>query len=463
MGRLLSSVAILLGLAGGPSVAQSIENASADDAPEASPAPLLPAPLAISPREPAAPANVQWGPVLGQALGFLFFEEGFRYATEEGSRHSHLPLVAGYADSVTNLHGWADGDPFYVNYVGHPMQGAVSGFIWIQNDLRYRDVVIGKDPHYWKGRLRAAAFSFVYSELTEIGPVSEASIGATQAFYPQQGFVDHVVTPSIGLVWIMAEDTVDKYIVTAIERRVSNPYIKALLRGGLNPSRSLANVFAGKVPWNRYTRPGVFEQRGPLRVKERPPSAPEFFPDVAPFEFTPFTTAEMDPATHGPCIGGGANAALRIRRDLQLVLEVAGCKRNGLPQNVSGDSLRFLAGPRWTPFPSSRWSPFAEVLAGGRKTTEEQVFPQERAALENSLQPGQEINNSDHALYTSTRDHAGFAIQAGVGVDMKLNNAFALRLVTVDYTLGWGGLTNGGQPSHGLQITTGLVLRMGTW
>ncbi len=87
---------------------------------------------------------------------------------------------------MTNLHGWADGDPFYVNYVGHPMQGAVSGYIWTLNDPKYRNVRFGKDPEYWKSRLRAGAFAFAYSEWTEIGPVmSEAAIGNIQAFYPQ--------------------------------------------------------------------------------------------------------------------------------------------------------------------------------------------------------------------------------------------------------------------------------------
>jgi hypothetical protein len=46
---------------------------------------------------------------------------------------------------------------------------------------------------------------------------------------------------------------------------------------------------------------------------------------------------------------------------------------------------------------------------------------------------------------------------------MKLTNALAIRLATVDYMLSWGSAFNSGHPNHGLQITTGLVLRMGTW
>ena len=240
---------------------------------------------------------MRWRSLFTQAFEFLALEEGFRAVTEEGARHTHLPFFAGYADSFGNLHGWADGDPFLVNYVGHPMQGAVSGMIWIQNDVRYRDAVIGKNRDYWKGRLRAAAFAFAYSEAEELGPLSEATVGATQAKFPQQGFVDHVITPSIGLAWIIAEDTMDKYVISAIERHVANPYIRLLARGTLNPSRSLANAIGGHVPWNRYTRPGVFEHSALLDSASSGMIASpvgagvaeqgESFPKIAKFEFAP--------------------------------------------------------------------------------------------------------------------------------------------------------------------------------
>jgi hypothetical protein len=432
--------------------------------------PISISPASISPASSSETPGVQWGSVFKQAFGFLFIEEGFRYVTEEGSRHTHLPFFKGYADSVANLHGWADGDPFLVNYVGHPMQGAVSGFIWIQNDLRYRDVEIGKNRDYWKGRLRAAAFAFAYSEAEEIGPFSEASIGATQARFPQQGFADHVVTPAIGLAWIIAEDTVDKYIVKAIERHVANPYVKLLVRGGLNPSRSMANLLGGNVPWNRYTRPGVFERRGKLSEYGSPAAAgrvaaAESFPKVAIFEFTPRVTVEQDFGASGPCIGGGGEAAYRLRPGLQLVFQLGGCKMTGLTQNVSGDSLRYLIGPRWTPFPTSRWSPFAEVLAGGRKVSQEIFYPAKKAALQAVReQSGQELDYSDHWLYASNSEQAGFAIKAGMGVDMRLNNALALRVASIDYSRDWAAAPlSGAHHSQGLQVASGLVLKMGTW
>ena len=205
--------------------------------------------------------HVNWRGVLGQSFRFLIVQQVFRYATEPSTRHPHESFFGGYRDSVTNLHGWADGDPFIVNYVGHPMQGAVSGYIWVQNDLRYRFAEFGANREYWRSRLRAVAYSYAYSVVFEIGPISEASIGNTQKFFPQQGFVDQVVTPSIGLGWMLAEDSIDQYFIKWFETKTDNPYYKTLVRSWLNPSRSFANIFAGTVPWHRDTRRAFSQAR----------------------------------------------------------------------------------------------------------------------------------------------------------------------------------------------------------
>src|SRR4030095_13058943 len=201
--------------------------------------------------------GVDWRRLVNQSLLFMSFENAFRCATEEGTRDGFSnPFFRGYLNSVGNLHGWSDDDPFLVNYVGPPMQGAVSGYLWTQNDRGYRDIQFGRNRKYWKGKLRGAAYSYVYSALFEIGPMSEASIGNIQAYYPQQGFVDHVVTPVIGLGWSIAEDALDQYFIRYVERRTSNRYARLFVRGGLNPARSMANVLAGRPPRPRDNRPG---------------------------------------------------------------------------------------------------------------------------------------------------------------------------------------------------------------
>jgi len=44
-----------------------------------------------------------------------------------------------------------DGDPLIVNYVGHPMQGAVSSRIWTHNDRAYRDIQYPEDAVRGRG------------------------------------------------------------------------------------------------------------------------------------------------------------------------------------------------------------------------------------------------------------------------------------------------------------------------
>jgi len=218
-------------------------------------------PVAIAPA-PQRAANVDnsvhWGALAEQASLFLTIEHGFRMATDPVTRErAGGSFVGGYVASLTNLHGWGDGDPFLVNYVGHPIQGAIAGYIWVRNDPRYRDARLGRNSHYWKSRLRAMAFSAVYSEAFEIGPFSEATIGHVQAYPPQTGFVDQVITPTVGTGWMVAEDVVDKYVIRPIEAHTSNRWIKLFARALLNPSRSFANCMAFEPPWSRQDRGGV--------------------------------------------------------------------------------------------------------------------------------------------------------------------------------------------------------------
>ncbi|HEY1495364.1 MAG TPA: hypothetical protein VGF49_12520, partial [Candidatus Solibacter sp.] len=188
------------------------------DGPQAKPPLFAPLPSAPSPPvlpvvQPPGARRVDWTGVGESSFRLLGVMHGFRWLTEAGTRASGVGLGRGYSSSVLNLHGWADGDPFYVNYVGHPMQGAVAGRIWELNDPRYNKAEFGRSRTYWKGKLRAAAFAWAFGEQFEIGLASEASIGHIQRDSPQQGFVDHVITPTIGFSWMIAEDALDRNVV----------------------------------------------------------------------------------------------------------------------------------------------------------------------------------------------------------------------------------------------------------
>ncbi len=411
--------------------------------------------------------GVDWNGVIGQSVLLLSMEHAFRLGTEPGTCAASGSLFKGYAASVANLHGWADGDEFYVNYVGHPMQGGIAGFLWSQNDRRYRSAEFGKSRAYWKARLRAGAFAWVYSTQFELGPVSEASIGQIQSQFPQQGFVDHVVTPVLGVAWMIGEDVVDKYVVQWMEDRVTNHYVRLFVRGALNPARGTASMLAFQAPWHRTTRGGIMTyRRGDPDLISRsrseevnPPSG------VAPFEFTmmPQYRWFAGNTSGASCVGGGGSAAVRVAENWQAVFELGGCKLLDMKKDFSGDSLSYMAGPRWSPMAGGRWNPHFQVLLGGNKFFQEQMFPEKKRLLESTTNQNTLANPIWHDQYTVQEDSNGFALSAGGGLDLKLNSALAIRLASVDYRHSFARGLNGNDYSNGLQVSAGMVLRMGTW
>lgn len=211
-----------------------------------------------SPSDVLQPEPVEWGPLLKDSFRFLLFEHAYRM-TQRNTRAGFTgPFFGDYSRSVANIHGWSDGDPFATNYIGHPIQGAISGDIWIANDSRYRGAVFElKSSHYWKSRLRETAFSAAYSLQFEIGPLSEASMGNVQQAPQATGVVDWVITPTVGLGWMVGEDAVDAKLIAKWEARTNNRAARIVLRGLLNPSRSVSNLMQLKAPWHRDTRPGI--------------------------------------------------------------------------------------------------------------------------------------------------------------------------------------------------------------
>jgi hypothetical protein len=408
---------------------------------------------------------VDWQNLLFQSLEFLSVEHAFRYNTEADTRHPHQAFVPGYISSLNSLHGWGDGDPFLVNYVGHPMQGAVSAFLFVDNDRQYRTAVFGRNRRYWKSRLRAAAFAWAYSEQFEIGPISEATVGNVPSIYPAHGFVDHVITPTIGLGWMIAEDSIDRYIIDPIDARVGNPFVRAIVRGGLNPSRSFSNFMAWHLPWYRASRTGDVQVREMVHAPQPREPAADPPPGVAPFEVLVNATAQqfLGQAGRGSCIGSGGTAAFRASQHWQYVGSLSGCKLTDIGLDYTGDSLVYMVGPRWSPAAGGRWSPYVQLLAGGRTFTHEKIDPVAKARLQAALPKGVSLPNEDHSLYARDSESTGFAFSVGGGVDLKMTSALAWRAAHLGYT--WTGNATLDQVSysHALEFSTGLVIRMGTW
>jgi hypothetical protein len=434
---------------------------------------VLPAPPALSVVAPKPlDTGVNWVGLSQASFRFLVAEHGFRLVTEPGTRSGlNGPYLRNYGRAMGNLHGWADGDEFYVNYVGHPMEGSVAGFLFVQNDRTYRRAEFGASPAYWKSRLRAAGFAWAFSTQFEIGPLSEASIGAIQTSFPQQGFADHVITPAVGMAWMIGEDAVDRYLIKRIEAATANPYVRFLVRSGLNPTRSFANVLQGRVPWNRETRAGVksyipADERlyasSPERATPREASAGDFAP-AAPFEFAiTFQPQRFLDSKTPACLGGGATVGFRLTPSWQLIADVGGCKMVGLEKDVSGDSLTYMVGPRWISRIHGPWSAYLQFLAGGNKITEERMYPELKQLLERTAAAENKLPPS-HEDYTDATESNGFAVSTGGGLNYNLHPALTLRVADLSYRRAWTAPLWGREYSGGLQWSSGLVLRMGTW
>ncbi len=408
---------------------------------------------------------------MGGGLTFLTVENAYRWATEKYTREAtiHGQFFTGWGSAVGSLHGWGDGDEFLTNYIGHPMEGAVSGYIFSHNDPKYREEEFGENRAYWRGKTRAFVFSALYSVAFEIGPYSESTIGKVQAYWPQQGLVDWAITPTIGLAWTVAEDSLDKYVVEPLEGRVHNLVLRALIRGVPNPSRSFANLMMFKYPWHRDTRPGIrtYDPKfdgSSARVKKiiaMPLDASDpygrkrsnFSFDI-PFEVTRFGRLS--------CIGGGATAQLPLSDSWDAVINLSGCKLMGLPQDYSGDSLTYMVGARWSPKNAKRAVPHVRMMVGGHKIYEERLYPDLQKDLLAQGVKGTYYHDA-YLDYTQNWHENGLALSIGAGVDVGINRALGLRLGSVDYLHSWLSPLNGWQFQEGIRFSTGMIVNMGSW
>jgi hypothetical protein len=222
--------------------------------------------------------SFHWWPALQQSFYFLLIEHGFRIADDPYLRYLlwHKPFWHDYIASTRHFYfnQWGDGDDFIVNYIGHPMEGGVTGNIQIQNDPRGRSLTFGKSRAYWMSRLRAMAWAAVYSAQFEAGPIlSEAAIGNEGGYFykpgcdpyltcahPENkpitnntGWVDFTVTPLVGTGWIILEDALEAELTDRwAPGQPDDPLKWKLMRASLSPTHVMANFVAGKVPWYRY-------------------------------------------------------------------------------------------------------------------------------------------------------------------------------------------------------------------
>lgn len=201
-----------------------------------------------------------WKPALIQSGIFLGVQHGFRMTQDKTTRELKGAFFRDWAQSVRKLRGWRDGDSSFTNYVAHPLQGGLTGRIFVNNSDAAKNQEFGDSKKYWQSRAKALAWSAAWSVQFELGPISEASIGNVglnkKDGYSTMAYVDLVVTPVVGTGVLIGEDFIDKYILKNwLEKKIDNKFKIKILRSVLTPTTSFANLLRGKMPWKRDNRP----------------------------------------------------------------------------------------------------------------------------------------------------------------------------------------------------------------
>ena len=219
--------------------------------------------------------HYHWKGLLWESFAFFGVENSQRLMADPYFRHltADKPFWHDYIASLKqwNWRRWNDGDDFLVAYIAHPMQGSVTEFIEIQNDPRGRSLRIGDGKPYWKSQFRAFLWATAYSFDQKLGPLGEAALGSEGGYTyvvgcpapcptyrpgidkvtNNTGDVKFVTTPVVGSLWTMMEDGIDRGISDRLQDRYGNRVFVKIIRGSLNPCRTMANFLRWRLPWYR--------------------------------------------------------------------------------------------------------------------------------------------------------------------------------------------------------------------
>ena len=377
-----------------------------------------------------------WKGLLWQSLGFISIENGWRLSTDGYLRKLvfHGPYWRNYAISLQHwdMTRWSDGDDFLVDNIGHPMQGAVSAYIEIQNSPTDRVLRFSNTSPYWKSRMKALLWATAYSTQQKIGPLGEAAVGnaggytygldcngqipcrnPNAKYTNNTGWTDFIMTPAGGTVWVVGEDLLDRFVSDRVMAAHPDSVFPKILRGSLNPTRTMANALRGKLPWYRdvehpYTVPEIAEESPRAAMIASLPRY-EIFPHFDGISI-PVNTAECQGCRRWMS-GGGVGFSARLTRWVDFDSDV------DYHSNVS-------------PQPSSRSGGNLLMATVGLRTG----FETPRYALKFSVRPG--FVSYDQAYVTLPSEEnptpaigrvTHFATALAVNGDYGLTRHLALR------------------------------------
>jgi hypothetical protein len=380
--------------------------------------------------------SYHWKALLWQSLAFISTEDAFRLMTDPYMRHltADKPYWHDYIASLKqwNMRRWWDGDDFLVDYVGHPMEGGVSSFIAIQNSPRYRVLELSSDPEYWKSRFWGMMWATVFSTQQKIGPLGEAALGSDGGYtyplnckYPcttpnarytnNTGWTDFIATPLIGALWGLGEDALDRFVSDRIQGDNRTAVLPKIIRGSLNPCRTMANAMRRRKPWFRdFQYPDATDQRAANVHFFRE----ENFPSPPSLQISPHFNALSLPVNTATCFacrqittGAGVEVSYRLGRWFDFDSDLS-------------------SQPSASPLPSDRAGGSLLVGTFGFRSG----FQTQHYALRAAIRPG--FASYDRAYFTSpnaagplpeTGRITHFATTLSISTDYQVTRRFGLR------------------------------------
>src|SRR5271155_4202083 len=411
--------------------------------------------------EPTKQEGFHWGRALTESATFLVIEQAYVVHTdfnwvvsENGIPFNHY--WRDYKQSLTTWWhaGWSAGeDPLY-NYVGHPIQGALTSYIQIQNDPKSEKLEFANAKTYWKSRLKATLWNAVYSTQWSIGPLSEMTVEKygtkvrppwnangsypcdTKTCYWGVGKVNLVMTPVGGFGWMLAEEAMDKKITEQlVESHTQNRLLIDALRSSLNPIRGGANILHGKRPWYRprdVQGPRLFIQQQNAVPTTEPPKPVPSHGDVF-FGYTHSGASHCEGIFSGAAVAcNPLSARASGLSGWDLALEKKYLRYFGAVADFSGQyggasQSNFLFGIRGGAS-LGRFRPFAQVLFGAVHAREN----------------GTAVPKSDTT----------FAEDLGVGIDFRLMRLLSWRFQTDELKTGSPTFER-----YNVRLSSGVALR----
>lgn len=225
--------------------------------------PLNPSGAAIKKVPTKQPPNINVKVLILSSSFFLGVQHGIRMAEEKTRRELDGPFFDDWFRAAGTWQGWNDNGKKFTNWVAHPLQGSVYATLFAHSHRQSINARFGRNRNYWSAKGKQFLYAFLMTEMFELGPASEASLGNVN-----QAGIDHVLTPTLGTAISIAEDAADHYFVRDALRnhRVWGKFLACTI----TPTKMVANAFAFRALWYRAPREDELPPPVPIPGRTRP-------------------------------------------------------------------------------------------------------------------------------------------------------------------------------------------------